>query len=503
MQFLPIALQRPVAGGVALLLVALGATFYALRRLRPLAYVWVLPAICWTVFCLQLSAVPSPLPLALRDFFLPAGTSAKTKPDYSRGLAATLVVEQVRGRTAVVRFLSAQKIGRIQRKRRAQFGKRRRAASHRRQFQRRRRGRRPAQIGKRGSYRQKWHRNARRRYRRSRGAHAQMARKSSGIVPNKATLGWGEQKPSAQRWGNSYRYRRRSRSRRQPFWKQFRKQGSPLPVESLRSMLRWNGAALSKGCRLKVMLYGRGLPRLLSAAESKRFERYGVALSLRLSRRYHVVHVSCGPGSVWQRLRVWVRGALSGPPLGGESAAVLRAMLLGDSKELGYGQTGRLRRLGIAHLFAASGLHMMVLVVALRFLPLRILGGRSRLARAFAIPFCFGYLCLLGFPVSLCRAFVFICAYTLAQCSGRVVRPSSVVSLSLLVLLAWQPYDLFSVAGLLSVGAVAGILYARAVLLRAFSVIGWQKFSDSAAVGAAARPAPRPPRSSYLVGFHF
>lgn len=149
-----------------------------------------------------------------------------------------------------------------------------------------------------------------------------------------------------------------------------------------------------------------------------------------------------------------------------ELASLNRAILLGERKRL----PPELRRIfvdsGAIHIFAISGLHVMVMAkilmfaVALVFVPLRWQG-------LVALPFLWGYVALIGAPPSAIRAGLMASFYFAAPMAWR--RPNGVVAwaISFLIVHLASPEQLKEIGSLFSFVVMLALVIAnRYVKLR-------------------------------------
>lgn len=148
----------------------------------------------------------------------------------------------------------------------------------------------------------------------------------------------------------------------------------------------------------------------------------------------------------------------------GESAAMARAILLGDRSALAYGQTEAFRQAGVSHILALSGLHVSALTGVI-LLPLP--RSKPRLRAGAACLFLTLYCALAGFPSSLLRAAVMTLPLLFAPLFRRKHDTASAMCLAFLILVLLQPMSMFSAGFCLSFSAVAGIamLYPRIMAL--------------------------------------
>lgn len=139
------------------------------------------------------------------------------------------------------------------------------------------------------------------------------------------------------------------------------------------------------------------------------------------------------------------------------AALLLRLMLLGSEESLPDPIEKGLRKSGVAHILAVSGLHIG-LISGVWIMLLRTL-GISRLAFEIPLlPFLWGYVLFLGDRPSVLRAVILMTLIVL----GRVFNKAT-LSLHFLMVAAWlygviSPKQIFSYSSLLSFSATAALL---------------------------------------------
>lgn len=260
-------------------------------------------------------------------------------------------------------------------------------------------------------------------------------------------------------------YRRnRDRSERDSRWQPIKSISSGRPVGTgnpFTAVIRMKNDNLRPGCIVDLQLSGRGVPRPLNQTSFDRYlARRGAVSYLWISPRYHVRKKECPPPAFRLRFRNIVRVILEKRARVPERArAVIGAMLFGSSRLLNPEDKKNAARLGILHLFAASGLHLGIFYGCLYFPFAFILGRRNRLAILIPLPLCAAYLWLLEFPVSLTRAFLFLSFFALANLVNRKLTAANLLVNTALLLLFIKPAEFCSLSGVLSLGAVGGILF--------------------------------------------
>lgn len=146
-----------------------------------------------------------------------------------------------------------------------------------------------------------------------------------------------------------------------------------------------------------------------------------------------------------------------------ETTAFARAMVLGDKSELTGTLTQKFRALGMSHVMAVSGMHIMFAVMLMdAILSLFNMGIRKRSAVALISIFMFTL--MTGFTASCVRAAIMLTIYFIGRMSERV--PDSVTSLavSVFIILACTPFTVGNLSFILSVCSVLGIVLITPVL---------------------------------------
>jgi len=151
------------------------------------------------------------------------------------------------------------------------------------------------------------------------------------------------------------------------------------------------------------------------------------------------------------------------PTLSAEVSAVLQSVLLGDRSLLDPALQQSYANVGAAHLFAVSGLHLMLLCgIFFACIPKRF--TKTRLAVLTALIFC--YLLLTGGHPSTIRSGIMIWTGLLAPCFHRRDDGANTLSLTVFVMLLCDPLAVLDIGFLLSVSAMGGILFLAPPLSR-------------------------------------
>lgn len=132
---------------------------------------------------------------------------------------------------------------------------------------------------------------------------------------------------------------------------------------------------------------------------------------------------------------------------------LVTALITGDKTQLPDGVYSALRRSGLAHVIAVSGLHVSFLAGLITTL----LGRRRRLSAVVGICLLFFFAAVAGNTPSVQRAAFMQAMLLIAPLADRENDPPTALSTVLMVLLVVNPYAAASVSLQLSFAAVAGI----------------------------------------------
>ena len=257
--------------------------------------------------------------------------------------------------------------------------------------------------------------------------------------------------------------------------------GPPLPSRVRISEERGSPAAAwllgrSAGERVRVRARLRsphGARNPGQTDDARRLARRGIGARGSLVDATLVARVSerdAAGAAVRRRLGAPRRRLLADLTRAGPRTGLLRALALGDRSGLAAEQLAAVRRLGLAHLLAVSGLHL-AMTAALAFSFARRVQGLWAAAtpsadlRLRALLFAAGaatfYAALSGAGVPVRRALVFVWAVVAGVAWARRIPASHVLALAALGVLAWDPGCLFELGPQLSFAATAALLVAR------------------------------------------
>ncbi len=139
-----------------------------------------------------------------------------------------------------------------------------------------------------------------------------------------------------------------------------------------------------------------------------------------------------------------------------DHSGFVKAIIIGDKQELGE-KRDLLMRAGLSHILAVSGLHVGILSL-LFFVFFKIIFRNRDLARFFLIPFLIFYGGLCNWSPSVSRAVIMISLYLVSKIIQRKPNANNILSASLIVITAIDPFRLFSIGFQLSFTAVFVLL---------------------------------------------
>ncbi|WP_370930935.1 ComEC/Rec2 family competence protein [Bartonella sp. DGB1] len=153
--------------------------------------------------------------------------------------------------------------------------------------------------------------------------------------------------------------------------------------------------------------------------------------------------------------------------LPGEKGAIAAALITGKRGGISEETNYNLRRSGLAHILAISGLHMS-LVVGLILVLFRyifalfpVFTSHYSIRKMVAIPalmVAFLYLLLSGISVAAFRSFLMVCVILLAMLCGRQALTIRNLSIAALVILIFSPHEILNAGFQLSFGATLILL---------------------------------------------
>lgn len=153
--------------------------------------------------------------------------------------------------------------------------------------------------------------------------------------------------------------------------------------------------------------------------------------------------------------------------MGEENGTVLSAMLIAEKSEMDEHIKELYQKNGISHVLAISGLHISFIGMGVYHI-FRKAGANYVIAGFAAVVLLSVYVLLLGFGVSIMRAYVMLLLRIGADMCGRVYDMPTALLLAATLTVWKQPLYLTDGGFWMSYGAIAGILYVLPILQSIF-----------------------------------
>ncbi|NQT82114.1 ComEC family competence protein, partial [bacterium] len=158
------------------------------------------------------------------------------------------------------------------------------------------------------------------------------------------------------------------------------------------------------------------------------------------------------------RLKAKLRDSFSAGGIGKEEESFLRAIILGERREVGEEFKEALRRTNTMHILAISGLHVGIIAGAMYFFLSRLLFARQGISSLATIIVLFAYALLTGMRPPVMRASVMCTVFLMAPLLKRRLDSINSLAFAAVVILFIRPGDLFTTGFQLSFMVVLSIL---------------------------------------------
>ncbi len=152
-----------------------------------------------------------------------------------------------------------------------------------------------------------------------------------------------------------------------------------------------------------------------------------------------------------------------------KEASIFSAMLLGDKKNLDTEVYELYKKNGISHILAISGLHISLIGMSF-YKMLRKTGFGFGVSAGLGSAFIIFYGLMTGMGISAQRAIIMFVINVIADVIGRGYDILSAMSLSALIMLAYQPYLILNNGFQLSYMAIVGITVVNNAIIEGFAI---------------------------------
>ncbi len=154
--------------------------------------------------------------------------------------------------------------------------------------------------------------------------------------------------------------------------------------------------------------------------------------------------------------------------LDNNAAALIAALITGNGKGVAKKLQNDIQHIGIAHIFAISGMHMGIVIylsyifwnrILTHFCSLMLRFNVIKISSFLAMLSGFFYLAIAGFAVSAQRAFIMACVILIAKILDYKCNIKRVVNIAAVIILVLEPYALFSPSFQMSFAACFGLIF--------------------------------------------
>lgn len=141
-----------------------------------------------------------------------------------------------------------------------------------------------------------------------------------------------------------------------------------------------------------------------------------------------------------------------------EAGALLKAMFLGNKTDLSYSLSNNIKRCGISHFTAVSGLHLTVIShIMMRILSLLPISKNRKVKFGFLAALILMFMLFFKLSMSVVRAGIMLIIFYGAEVFMRKGDPLSSMGIAILIITIVQPYACVDVGFLLSLAGTAGV----------------------------------------------
>ncbi|MBQ9103941.1 MAG: ComEC/Rec2 family competence protein [Clostridia bacterium] len=182
------------------------------------------------------------------------------------------------------------------------------------------------------------------------------------------------------------------------------------------------------------------------------------------------IKIIANQSNLFEKAHIFIRDTLR-RGLSDNEFSVAYAMLLGNTDTMNEDILENFRALGVAHIFAVSGLHVGFIATALAFI-LKKIKIKSIFKILITALIIFFYAGVCGFSASSVRASIMSIVLLSVNYAGKKYDRLSTLGLSAIIILIYSPLELFRVGFQLSFIVVFGIMTCSKLFARPFKFLG-------------------------------
>lgn len=193
---------------------------------------------------------------------------------------------------------------------------------------------------------------------------------------------------------------------------------------------------------------------------TKNLKRDGVLATAEVYRDDMAI-IGNAPGvlNYFRRLHADFSLALQQTDISPEAISMLSPMLLGNANDISPSRRQIYSAAGLSHLLALSGMHVAIIamIISVALWPLYV-GRHNRSRMLLTIIALWGYACLTGLSPSVTRAVIMTSIFMIGRIIERKSVPLNSLCLAAILILIFNPSDVYAIGFQMSFAAVAGII---------------------------------------------
>lgn len=173
-----------------------------------------------------------------------------------------------------------------------------------------------------------------------------------------------------------------------------------------------------------------------------------------------------------------LQSTIQSTAMGDDQKDLACALLLGNKKDLAPNIRSQFNTSGLAHILCVSGLHIMLIILAINFI-IKALLPRTKLffimRKAVCIFICWAIAFIVGLTPSAIRVAVMLCLLIASNLLIFTEDRLNILYITAFIFLCFDPLVLFNISFQLSFLAVLGLIVVRPYLMERFSPNIWRK----------------------------